>query len=145
MAAGFRVSIDEIPQFKDAFERAVTNLGVPDESEIGNRTLIDCSINFNDITDELIDALEALEPFGNGNPEPVFQAETLSVVSQKIVGKRHRQMVLAQPSVTGKKYLHAIQFNVDSTEPLDNSLSKPVFKIRWNRWNGRKRPQLIIL
>ena len=145
MAAGFKVSIDEIPQFKDAFERAVTNLGVPEESEIGNRILIDCSINFNDITDQLIDALEALEPFGNGNLEPVFQAETLSVVSQKIVGERHRQMVLAQPSVAGKKYLHAIQFNVDSTEPLDNNLSKPVFKIRWNRWNSRKRPQLIIV
>ena len=145
MAAGFRVSIDEIPEFKDAFERAVKTLGMPDESEIGNRIRIDCSIDFNDISEQLIDALEALEPFGNGNPEPVFQAESLSVVSQKIVGTRHRQMVLAQPFVAGKKYLHAIQFNVDSTEPLDNSLSKPVFKIRWNRWNGRKRPQLIIL
>ncbi|HIJ57433.1 MAG TPA: single-stranded-DNA-specific exonuclease RecJ [Deltaproteobacteria bacterium] len=145
MAAGFRVNIDEIPQFKDAFERAVTDLGMADESEIGDCIPIDCSIDFNDITEQLIDSLEALEPFGNGNPEPVFQAKTLSIVSQKIVGSRHRQLVLAQPSVAGKKYLHAIQFNVDSTEPLDDSLSTPVFRLRWNRWNGRKRPQLIIL
>ena len=144
MAAGFKVRSNEIPAFKEAFERAVLNLGMFKESEITNRIPIDCRISFNEITEQLMDALETLEPFGNGNPEPVFLTEGLNVVSQKIVGKKHRQMVLAQPSTAGKKYLHAIQFNVDSTEPLDGALPHLAYRLRWNRWNGRKRLQLII-
>ena len=94
---------------------------------------------------DLIDAIETLQPFGNGNPEPVFSTENLAVVSQRIVGHQHRQMVLTQPSGSSGNHLQAINFNVDSTQPIDSSISHMVFKIRWNRWNGKKQAQLIIL
>jgi single-stranded-DNA-specific exonuclease len=39
--------------------------------------------------------------------------------------------------------MNAMQFNVD-TNRLPSSFSKIAYRLRWNRWNGRKTAQIIV-
>ena len=83
-------------------------------------------------------------PFGIGNPEPLFMTTKVSVVSSKIVGKKHRRMTLRQSLTPNKPTFQAIQFNAESQVSNKKTFSRIVFKLRWNRWKNRKTVQLMI-
>jgi single-stranded-DNA-specific exonuclease len=85
-----------------------------------------------------------LKPFGTGNPEPVFMAKDIKVLSQKIVGKNHRQMILQQDANSTAKRFRAIQFNVDPLNIIDERIEKMAFHLRWNYWNGDKIVQIVV-
>jgi single-stranded-DNA-specific exonuclease len=141
MAAGLQISRDSIREFEERFEQSVA------EADPGDRRskpiLIDCALDFDDITDALIDEIERLNPFGEGNPEPLFMAADVRVTDMRIVGRYHRQMTLSQSRMPRKKGLGAIQFNVDPAERPDR-FDKIAYRLRWNRWNGKKTPQILI-
>jgi len=66
------------------------------------------------------------------------------VVSSKIVGKNHRRLILQQSSTPNAPVFQAIQFNVESRVSNKQKISQMVFKLRWNRWKGKKTAQLVI-
>ena len=142
MAAGLKINNENISQFQEAFEDLVADT-VHTEAFIPSHT-IDYELNFEDITPELVDALEALAPFGPENPEPLFMAKDVAVVSSKIVGKNHRRMVLRQNSIPPARSINAIQFNVDLQNPLIKVFERIAFKLQWNRWRGKKSIQIVI-
>ena len=105
---------------------------------------IDTEICFGDITTELLDEIESISPFGTQNPEPLFMARNINVLSSKIVGQSHRKMVLTQGDRRSAKPINAICFNA-----AGNLLSAPSFarlacRLRWNRWNDNQSIQIII-
>jgi single-stranded-DNA-specific exonuclease len=108
------------------------------------RIFIDFVLDFEDISDKLIDELESLKPFGMGNNEPLFMAGNINVVSSTIVGNNHRRMVLSQGKGRTDKTFNSIHFNVDPDTPLKENFDRIAFRLRWNRWNGRKTAQLVI-
>jgi single-stranded-DNA-specific exonuclease len=105
------------------------------------KIVIDCRLDFVNISDKLIDELETLKPFGSTNHEPLFMTKDVHIVSSKLVGNHHRQMTLEQN--TGKTF-KAIQFNVDTRIPLKDTFDQMAYRLRWNRWNGRKSAQIVI-
>jgi single-stranded-DNA-specific exonuclease len=42
------------------------------------------------------------------------------------------------------KKFNAIQFNVDTQISEKDNFDQMAYRLRWNRWNGRKRAQIII-
>jgi len=138
-AAGLRIDPGRIDPFTKAFEKTVLKHLIPDES--GSRDVVDCIIDLNKVTPELLDALETLQPFGLGNPEPLFMARKVWIRSQRVVGQNHRQMHLHQH---GTRTIPAIQFNIDTALPADDAFETITFHLRWNRWNGKKTAQMII-
>lgn len=142
MAAGLKIRQENIADFKNAFEISIQ---AKSTSEQMIRTLnIDAELDFTTISDGLIDELESLMPYGTGNPEPLFVASNVRVVSSKIVGQRHRRMVLRQSSRPNTPSFQAIHFNIDEECAKEKSFAKVAFKLRWNRWNGKKIAQMII-
>jgi len=101
-------------------------------------------LDFDIISDALVNEMEALMPFGTGNPEPLFLTADVTVVSSKIVGKNHRRMILRQSSKPNTPVFQAIQFNVDSRVSNKHNFSQIVFKLRWNRWKDSKTAQLVV-
>jgi len=99
---------------------------------------------FDDISKGLIDEIESLNPFGTGNPEPIFMARNITVVSSKIVGKHHRRMLLKQSGENTGNTFHAIHFNANTGIPVKQGFDRIAFRLRWNRWNGRKTAQIVI-
>jgi single-stranded-DNA-specific exonuclease len=142
MAAGLKIREENIADFQIAFEEAVRNVSQPDA--LVPKLHIDHELDFGAISADLINEMESLLPFGAGNPEPLFISSNIKVVSSKIVGKNHRRMVLKQASVPNIAPLQAIHFNVDERMTRQNKFEKMVFKLRWNRWNGKKTAQIIV-
>jgi single-stranded-DNA-specific exonuclease len=139
MAAGLKIKTENIDRFKNHFEDIVTRMAKP--SDFIPKIAIDFKLDFVNISNKLIDELESLKPFGIANHEPLFMTKEVHVVSSKPVGNHHRQMVLEQH--TGKTF-NAIQFNVDPRIPLKDTFDQMAYRLRWNRWNGRKRAQIIV-
>jgi len=142
MAAGLSIRAEKLEEFQDAFEKAVTQMTYP-EDWIPKLT-IDAEIELADIAENLIDEIERLSPFGSGNPEPVFAARNVKVVSSKMVGKNHRKMVLFQGANPGAKPVAAIRFNAKGPMQTQMSFDRIAFRLRWNRWNNNKAVQLIV-
>ena len=142
MAAGIKIKTKKIAQFQTKFENAIDNMTKPDD--FIPKISIDYELDFDDISDALIDEIESLKPFGSGNPEPLFMSRNVKVASSKIVGKNHRRMLLKQASESVGKTYNAIHFNIDPSIPLKEHFDQIAFRLRWNLWNEKKTAQLII-
>jgi len=142
MAAGLKIKTEKIDAFESNFENFVDDITKPDD--FISKLYIDYELGFDDISEDLMDEIESLNPFGTGNPEPIFMAGNITVVSSKIVGKHHRQMLLKQSGGKTDKTFHAIHFNGNTGSPIKEGFDRIAFRLRWNRWNGRKTAQMVI-
>jgi len=142
MAAGLKIKAKNIDKFEINFENTICRMAKPDD--FIPKIFIDCILDFEDISDKLIDELESLKPFGMGNNEPLFMASNINVVSSTMVGNNHRRMVLSQRKGRTEKTFNSIHFNIDPDTSLKKNFDQIAFRIRWNRWNGRKTAQLVI-
>jgi single-stranded-DNA-specific exonuclease len=142
MAAGLKIKPEKIEQFQKKLDNAVGRM--IEQADNVPKIYIDYELCFDDMSAPLIDEIESLKPFGTGNPEPLFLARNIDVVSSKIVGGNHRRMVLKQSSGrTGTKF-NAIHFNIDSSISLKERYDLIAFRLRWNRWNKRKTGEIVI-
>jgi len=142
MAGGLKIKTEKIDLFQRNFENAVAKMTEPDDFV---RTIsIDYGLDFDDISDGLIDELESLKPFGAGNPEPLFMTRNVKVLSSQIVGENHRRMILGQSSGKKNRTFKAIQFNINTGIPLNESFDKIAFRLCWNRWNNKKTAQIVV-
>jgi len=142
MAAGLKIELKNIERFKTNFNHTITECVKPDV--FAPNLFIDCELGFDDISDRLIDEIESLAPFGSGNPEPLFIAKNVEIFSSKIVGQNHRSMLLKQPTKKIPKIFNAIHFNSLAHAPLKDYFERIAFRLRWNRWNGQKKVQIVI-
>ena len=142
MAAGLTIKGKNLIEFQRMFELAVTGMVGSDDRT--PRLTVDTEIHLDDISAKLIDEIENLSPFGTDNPEPVFMAQNIKVVSSKIVGKNHRRMVLAHDVQPSGKPVPAIRFNAADNLLKETTFSRIAFRLRWNRWNDQKTIQLVI-
>lgn len=92
--------------------------------------------DFSEITEELIENLAKMEPFGNGNPEPVLKITTASVLSMRRMGADGQHVKLALRDKNGK-VLQMLAFN--APEEFFRDLGDEVavwFQPTINEWQG---------
>jgi single-stranded-DNA-specific exonuclease len=53
-------------------------------------------------------------------------------------------MVLRQSFAGADASMRAIHFNVDERLAQKDRFDKLVFRLRWNRWNGKKMAQMVV-
>ena len=142
MAAGLTIDPSAIPAFERHFDAAVVATAPPEA--FVPRVAIDCRLDFAAISGTLIDELEMLKPYGNGNPEPLFMARKVVVAEARMVGGRHRRMRLSQSTGGGTAAFNAIAFDVRPEAAALTGFDRLAFRLQWNHWNGRKTPQLVV-
>jgi single-stranded-DNA-specific exonuclease len=142
MAAGLSLAPENLEAFAGAFARAVSGQGFREARERELR--IDCSLGFSDITESLIREIDMLRPFGTGNPEPLFSATDVRVVSSAIIGGNHRKMILEQGGPGGGARMEALRFNLENTLDLPRAFDRIAFRLKMNRYSSRPGPQIII-
>ena len=109
MAAGFTVREENIPALAQALGRAVAEQGMEEECALE----VDALVTPQELTVEGVDALEALEPWGGGNPRPVVVLKGAQVHSLTQVGRgRHLKLRLESRGQS----LDAIWFSADGGE-----------------------------
>lgn len=104
---------------------------------------IDARVPISDITPALMNDLERMGPFGQGNPYPRFIDDQVRIHACHRIGTCHRKLVLSSLSDTGGK-LDAIHFNVSGDPPLSGQVMAIAYRPQWNYWKGKKKLQLLI-
>jgi single-stranded-DNA-specific exonuclease len=95
MAAGLTLSEKNLAGFSDAFRRAAREL-LSDE-QLQPRLRIDHEIALSEVNFEFLRWHELLQPFGNGNPQPLFYArEVESVTTPRVLKDKHLLLRLRQ-------------------------------------------------
>ena len=105
-----------------------------------------CDIDFEHINYNLLDDIELLAPYGNGNIEPKFCTRNVKVVDYKILGATQNTIKFTLEQ-NGYK-LEAICFN--DVKDLYFNIGEPTlidigYTLSYNVWNGRKSIQLMLV
>lgn len=111
LAAGFTVREENLP----ALERRLRELVLEEQAgeELPSELDIDAAVLPQELTVEAVEALDALEPCGAGNPRPVLVLTGAHVISAAQVGRgRHLKLRLEGRGIP----LDAIFFSVDGSE-----------------------------
>lgn len=110
-AAGLTIESDNIPALKEQFV-AYANQKLH-EQDIQAKLPLDSKIQFSDLTFDFMESFSLLEPFGNGNPIPIFYSDAKQSWPPKIVGKSHLKLYLEQ----NERVLEGIAFGMADRRP----------------------------
>jgi single-stranded-DNA-specific exonuclease len=93
-AAGLMIKAENIEPFKEQFVRAA-NKALKDQ-DIRAKLHVDAKISFEDLTFDFMESFNLLEPFGHGNPIPIFHCDVKQTWPPKVVGKSHLKFYLEE-------------------------------------------------
>jgi single-stranded-DNA-specific exonuclease len=109
-AVGFSLPAARVPALQahlDAYARA--RLSLADFEQVVN---VDGELPLDCVTPEICDSVRKLEPFGAGNPQPVFFASAARVVaSPRILKEKHVRLKLAPARQNGAGWRRSITHN----------------------------------
>lgn len=109
MACGFGLSSDNIDEFRSRVNEYAAKVNVMPV----NILKIDCKLNPRFVDVELVKELGILQPFGAGNPTPVFQFSNLSICSvSPVKNNTHLRLTF----LSGGKYISAMIFKCSTRE-----------------------------
>jgi single-stranded-DNA-specific exonuclease len=101
-----------------------------------------------DVCSELIQQLEALAPFGSGNPEPHFASRSVPIQDVLIMGKekQHLKLLLRAEGLNGRDCVDAPWFfHAELAEGLQPGSTLDVcYRPQFNEWNGRRSIQFLL-
>jgi len=145
MAAGLTVERAKLAHVKQFFEeRLAASVG---EARARSELAVDGALTLTGVTDELLDLVERVGPFGQGNPTPRFAFPAARVRFAKLVGENHVRCVL---EADGGARLEAVAFRA-AGEPLGELLmgtgGLPIHvagHLKRSAWGGREKIELLI-
>ncbi len=135
MAAGFSLSPDNLSEFQDMFKKAVgQQLG--SGKKLDPNLQIEAKLGLGMIDLQLVKEIDLLQPFGPGNPQPIFCSKPLSVQKYRTFGRKHVSLEVRedQAGVTmlGKVWRMAHILNPD----IQGKTVQLAFTPRLNHYNG---------
>ncbi|MGJ5630418.1 single-stranded-DNA-specific exonuclease RecJ [Nostoc sp. CALU 1950] len=105
---------------------------------------IDAEVNLNHLNQQLYQQLNALHPCGMDNPDPVFWTPNVQVVEQKIVGKGHIKLTIAQTIDNQEYRIKAIAWRWGDYFHLPSRVDV-AYKLRENYFNGNTTIELELI
>ncbi len=146
MAAGFSLTQDQIPLFKEFAGKYI-------EKSLNNTTPlpvlnIDLCVSLTATNSDLCNEIEKLKPFGTGNSEPLILIKNVFFTKTYIIGQGHVKCMLTDLS---NNYLSAISFKSADTEMGKQILSNTkdcydvVGNLHFNHWNNNTTLQFTII
>jgi single-stranded-DNA-specific exonuclease len=94
-AAGLTMEAARVPEFRARINAWADHVLEPDQ--LRPRLRIDAPLHLKGITPDLVRGLDALGPFGMGNPRPVFHATPVAIVDgPRPLKERHLKMTFSQ-------------------------------------------------
>jgi len=136
MAAGFSIEKSLI----DEFRRRFCEIAKAELTEEDYRPLItmDARVEIADLDEKFINELAMLEPFGAGNPAPLFMLEDAEICSARLMKQKHWRLVLRQDDNSAE----AVGFNMDYLRFKVGEHIDAAFIPEYNDFAGHRRIQL---
>jgi len=149
MAAGFSIEENKLSILQEFLEDRFKNILKNSISHL--EEFYDLELTASSINNSLIEQINRLEPFGNGNPSPVFKFNNLFVLKADIVGSNHIKVLFAPTRESSSSTpISAIAFNSVNTVMAEIILSKKSYNLsvigslKENNWQNRQTVQLHI-
>ena len=145
-AAGVSVQNENLEKFYEKMNKLI------DEKleglDLCEELKIDGELTAADIDFDLVEDLEKLKPFGEGNAEPIFVIRNLTVREKRSIGTGNKHIKLFLSSSDGSpKIFEAISFNgydkyigISQGDQIDIACN-----IQKDEWNGNRKIQLGIV
>jgi single-stranded-DNA-specific exonuclease len=83
MAAGLSLSYDNIDILRETLNQNTTLT----KEDLVAKVVIDVILPFSYVSEELVEELELLEPFGKGNQKPIFAEKNVRILKASLLGK----------------------------------------------------------
>ena len=74
------------------------------EADLEERIHIDVPMPMSYVTADLVKQLSVLEPFGNGNPKPVFAQKDIRLLSGRVLGRNNNVGKYRVEDESGRQY-----------------------------------------
>jgi single-stranded-DNA-specific exonuclease len=98
----------------------------------------DATAAFEHVTEELVELLGAMEPYGNGNPQPVLMTEGLIVLHVRRMGADGQHVKLDLQDTHGKR-LQMLAFSAPTHFFVEPGETVTIwYQPDINEWNGRR-------
>lgn len=140
MAVGVSLRQERVGEFRALFEAAIRQRH--GEADLEPALEISAYLKDSDLGEELMQQLDRLQPFGQGNPEPTFAALGVRLRQLEVFKDVHFRFTVEdargrRTSGVAWKMAHHLP---PTGEPLDLAL-----QLNWNHFNGRKTLQVELL
>jgi single-stranded-DNA-specific exonuclease len=130
MAAGLTIREEDLDHFAEEF--AKTARAMLSDEDLHPRLRLDHELTLNQINVDLLRCHEMLQPFGNGNPQPLFLArEVRPMAPPQVIGEKHLRMRIGQ-----RDSHHRAIFFGGATAPLPNPPWDIAFRICADDFGG---------
>lgn len=137
-AAGFTVRNDRLEELT-ARLRSIARREL-EGRDLRHSLSADAEVPLSQLTFDLLKQLEALQPTGYGNPEPVFISRKVKVQGARTVGADGRHLKLSLTD--GRFTVDAIGFRLGGLLPNLPPLADVLYTFEINEYNGRTSLQL---
>ncbi len=140
-AAGLTIKKKNIDPFRELINKLAQEM--MEAKKLIPTLCIDCEIPLASINMELANVIEAMQPFGEGNPAPVFCSQQVTVKTYpKIMGKDTLKFWVTDEQAT----ISAVGFGMAKYSGLIRPGAKIdlAYQITLDEWNKEPTPQLIL-
>ena len=141
LAAGLSIEINNVDEFRRRLNEYIKN-NVKD-SDMSMMLNVEAEINENNVTEKTADSISLLEPYGAGNPVPLFALRNAKIteIVPLSLGK-HTKMMLRR----GDKDIYSVIFGCNLCDEgfAVGDLADIVCSIDINEFRGNRNVQLII-
>ena len=140
-AVGVTCEAARLDEFRDRLERALEGL---DAEQFEDTSEVTAVVSLSELTVEGIDALESLQPFGQGNKKPLFAVTGVSMRGRARVGADGSHLRFL--ATDGVSSVAAIMFRAPDPERAVSweGVVDLVFEAVNETWQGRTKPKLMV-
>lgn len=132
----------------DAFRIALNQNATLTQDDLTPKISIDMQMPLSYVSEQLIEQLELLEPFGKGNTKPVFVEKDLIVLNSKILGKNQNVLKMQVQDSCGTRmdalYFGDIPKILAYFEERKGSKMAFTYYPAINEYQGNKQLQIIV-
>ena len=142
MAAGFTLKKSNLKKFETFIINDFLNTDIVRHTNF----MYDAEVSSSAFNQDFYSDIKKLEPFGTGNPEPIFLLKDLKVVKSTVLNDKHISVILKSKSNFSIKSIAFNSLNNKIGEYLLNykNTFNVLGQISENIWNNKKTLQLTI-
>lgn len=143
-AGGFSMPVENLPAFQERLHQFACQC--LELAHLKPLVQIDTQANFAQITAELYQQIDALQPCGIENNDPIFWTANVRVLDQRIVGKGHLKFTFLQESNANMPAatLKGMAWRWGDYFPIPPRVDV-AYKLKENHWNGQTSVELEIV
>ncbi len=139
-AAGVTMPEEDFEEFRRALD--ATFISTVDQELFIPRRSYEAEIELSELTIPMVEELELLSPFGEGNPEPSFRTDGMLLRGLRRIGSSGSH--IKATAVKEDRYVDLVAFSKGHqfSELADMSRCDAIYTPMINKWNGMRSVQL---